>query len=72
MGERAWRGRLSELAALVAAAGAPQVPRGREFGPLRDWLEHQKGLLALGALRGEASFAPPVCLGPIATCVMVE
>lgn len=50
MGDGAWRARLHELAALAAATGGgARVPRGDAHGPLRDWLEHQKGLLALGA-----------------------
>ncbi len=51
MGDRAWAARAQQLAALAGGGGGggARVPRGGGHGPLRDWLEHQKGLLALGA-----------------------
>jgi hypothetical protein len=49
MGDRAWAARAQQLAALAGGGGGARVPRGCGHGPLRDWLEHQKGLLALGA-----------------------
>ena len=52
MGEATWRARLEELARLVRRTGNAAVDGADPaLRPLHDWLEHQKALLALGALR---------------------
>ena len=48
MRDAAWNHRFKELLALTEQTGTARVDPYHHSESLRDWLEHQKALLALG------------------------
>lgn len=50
MRKAAWAARLQQLAALKQREGTASVDARMHSETLHDWLEHQKALLAIGAL----------------------